>query len=241
MTARLGTAIESLLQIRGIVAAVFVDSAGHAIEGASCADDDLAAAARSAREILQRWAAVGMELGIGGVRSVLIEQTGGPVTIAAGARGAALVVVGDRSCRPGRVRREAGRARAAAMSAWAEDTPAAIDPVEERTGAAAATASGGRLTAGEIVLVGAHPFRLVTRLVARLLQAKGVRSSRLRAYSPDSTVIDVELEEGGTLDAIAGDGFGDLPVEPAAESGTRLVLKPARRSLGMPSPIGSAG
>jgi hypothetical protein len=97
------------------------------------------------------------------------------------------------------------------------------------------------LTAGEVVLVGAHTFRLVTRLVARLLQADGVRSSRLRAYSPASTIIDVVLEEGATLGAIGRNGFGELPIEPAAEGHTRLVLRAAKTSLRVPTPIGSPG
>lgn len=53
MTARLGAVIESALRAPGVVAAVLTDSAGHAIEGASCTEGDLATAARSGADMLK--------------------------------------------------------------------------------------------------------------------------------------------------------------------------------------------
>jgi predicted regulator of Ras-like GTPase activity (Roadblock/LC7/MglB family) len=241
VTARLGAVIESTLSAPGVVAAVLVDSAGHAIEGASCADGDLAAAARSASDTLKQWVSVGTQLGIGDVRAILLERSGGPVAILPVPYGGALMVVGNQSCRPGRVRHDAGLAREAVV----EVTRTAPAPAGRFGDAAheigkAGPPSGG-LTAGEIVLVGGHTFHFVTKLVGRLLQTNGVRSSRLRAYSPASTVIDVLLEEGATLGVIGQTCFGDLPVERAAEGHNRLVLRTAKSPIRVATPIGSPG
>ena len=92
---------------------------------------------------------------------------------------------------------------------------------------------------GEVVLIGAHTFRLVTRLIAQLLQTKGVQSSRLRAYSPSSTIIDVVLEDGATLAAIDHGDLDELALERTEEGGTRLIFR-AGTALGT-SPIGSRG
>ena len=238
MTARLGALIDSTLQAPGITAAVLADSAGHAIEGASRTDGDLAAAARSATDMLTQWASVGTEMRMGGVRSLLIERGGGSVMISPAPLGATFVVIGNQSCQPGRLRREA-RQRVGEV----ERLGAAL--VEHRTGPAdstnAATSPSARLARGEVVLIGAHTFRLVTNLVARLLQAKGVRSSRLRAYSPASTIIDVVLEEDVTLAGIGGSCFGDFPIEPVAQARNRLVLKVARAPVRPATLIGSPG
>ncbi len=239
MTARLGAVIESTLQAPGVVAAVLVDSAGLAIEGASWTEGDLATAARSASDMLRQWASVGTELGIGGVRALLIERGGGPVAVWPAPHGGALLVVGNQSCRPGRLRRDAGLARDAVVEvARTLAEPQLSEPASK---ADEAGQFSGRLTAGEVVLVGAHTFRLVTKLVARLLQTKGVRSSRLRAYSPASTIIDVSLEEGATLAAIGRNCFGDFPIKTAAEGHNRLVLNAAEPPLRIPTPIGSPG
>lgn len=241
MTVRLGAVVESPLKAPGVVAAVLVDSAGHAIEGASCAEGDLAAAARSASEMLKQWTSVGTELALGDVRSLLIERSGGPVTISPAPHGGAFVIIGNRSCHPGRLRHEARVARDA-MVEVARNRASVADHFDELGGKVdEADLPSGRLTPGEVVLVGAHPFRLVTRLVARLLQTEGVRSSRLRAYSPGSTVIDVLLEEGATLAAIGRDCVGEFPVERAAEGRTRLVLRAAKPPLRVPTSIGSPG
>lgn len=241
MTARLGAVIESTLRAPGVVTAVIVDAAGHAIDGASRADGDLAAAARSGSDILKQWVSVGSELRLGDVRSMLFERPGGPVAISPAPRGSTVVITGDATCRPGRLRREArlateAVAEIAGRAANGADHPAGHpDTVDE------GRRSSGRLTPGEVVLVGAHTFRLVTRVVARLLQTQGVRSSRLRAYSPGSTIIDVLLEEGATLAAIGRACFGDVPIERGGEGRSRLVLRAAKALLGTPTAIGSPG
>jgi predicted regulator of Ras-like GTPase activity (Roadblock/LC7/MglB family) len=241
VTARLDAVIESTLQAPGVVAAVLADSSGFAIEGASWTEGDLATAARSAIEMLKLWASVGTELGIGDVRALLIERGGGPVAVCPAPQGGALVVVGNQSCRPGRLRRDAGLARDALVEV--ARTPAEpLRQLNEPAGEAdEAGPPSGRFRAGEIVLVGAHTFRLVTKLVARLLQTKGVRSSRLRAYSPASTIIDVSLEEGATLAAIGQSCFSDFPIKTVAwaEGRNRLVLNAAEAPLRTPTPIGS--
>lgn len=235
----LGAVIQSTLQAPGIVAVVLADAAGLAIEGASCADGDLAGTARSASDMLTQWASVGTELGIGDVRAVLIERSGGPVAVWPIPQGGAVVVVGNQSCPPGRARRDAGLARDAVVQIVR--TPAAAEKdVGELARAADQTGRpSDRLTAAEIVLVGAHTFRLVTRLMARLLKTKGVQSSRLRAYSPASTIIDVSLDEGATLTAIGRNCVGDFPIKLAAEADNRLVLKPAEAPPHLATPIGS--
>lgn len=241
MTARLGAVIESTLRAPGVVTAVVVDSAGHAIEGGSWTQGDLAATARSASDTLKQWVSVGTELRIGAVRSMLIERCEGPVVISPASGGSAFVLVGSSSCPPGRLRHTAGVARDALAEITRSGTTAADRRIEHADTVDQAGRSSGQLTAGEVVLVGAHTFRLVTRLVARLLQTKGVRSSRLRAYSPGSTIIDVLLEEGATLAAIGHNCLGDLPIERTAEEQTRLVLRAAKEPLGVPTPIGSPG
>lgn len=239
MTARLVAVIESLLSAPGVVAAVLADATGHAIEGASCTEGDLATAARSASEMLNQWATAGTELGIGAVRAILLERSRGSVAVLPAPSRGALMVVGDGTCRPGRLRHDAGLGREAVV----EIVRTASAPADRLVSAAheigGAGQPSGRLTAGEIVLVGAHTFRFVTKLVARLLQTTGVRSSRLRAYSPASTVIDVTLEEGTTLAAIGRDCLSDFPIERAAERHNRLVLRAAKSPTRMPTPIGS--
>jgi hypothetical protein len=98
-----------------------------------------------------------------------------------------------------------------------------------------------RLTTGEVVLVGAHTFRLVTKLIGQLLQLKGVQSSRLRAYSPSSTIVDVVLEDGATLGAIDSSRLEEFSIERTEAGGTRLVLRPCRSLVIPPTPIGSPG
>jgi predicted regulator of Ras-like GTPase activity (Roadblock/LC7/MglB family) len=220
---------------------VLVDSAGLAIEGASWRDGDLANAARSAGDMLAQWASVGTELGIGSVRAILIERCGGPVVVRPALHGSALMVVGNQSCRLGRLRRAAELARDAVIEsagAAAEPPRAVSEPPRD---AGEVSAPSVDVTPGEVVLVGAHTFRLVTKLVARLLQTKGIRSSRLRAYSPASTIIDVSLEEGATLAAIGREGFDGLPIEAAAEEHKRLVLRAAETPVRVATPIGSPG
>ena len=243
MTARLGAVIESTLQAPGVVAAVLVDSSGFAIEGASWTEGDLATAARSAIDMLKQWASVGTELGFGDVRALLIERGGGPVAVSPAPHGGALVVVGNQSCRPGRLRRDAALARDAVVELARTPAEPAAQLSEPAGEADEAGPPADRLTAGEVALVGAHTFRLVTKLVARLLQTKGVRSSRLRAYSPASTIIDVSLEEGATLAAIGRSCFSDFPIKTVAlaEGRNRLVLHAAEGPSRVPTPIGSPG
>jgi predicted regulator of Ras-like GTPase activity (Roadblock/LC7/MglB family) len=250
MPARLGVVIESAMKVPGVVAAVLVNSDGHVIECASWAESDLASAGAFASQMFRQWASAGADLGLGDVRSMLIERPGGPVTIAPLGQCGALVVIGNRTCRPGHLRFETRHAR----ERVGEGTCTAPEPaINSPTNSDAEFDERGQktdrvdptpnhLTTGEVVLVGAHTFRLVTKLVSRLLQTKGVRSSRLRAYSPSSTIIDVMLEEGATLTAIGGSCLDDeLSIEPTAPGGARLVLRAAKASLGSPTPIGSPG
>lgn len=244
MLARLGVVIESAMKVPGVVAAVLVNPDGHVIECASQAEGDLASAGASANQMFRQWAWAGSELGLGRVRSVLLERAGGPVTIAPLGRCGALVVIGDRTCRPGHLRFETRHARErvgeATRGAREPAFDADFDERGRKTDGVAPAPS--HLTAGEVVLVGAHTFRLVVKLLARLLQTKGVRSSRLRAYSPSSTIIDVMLEDGATLTAVGGSCLDDeLSIERSAAGGAQLVLRAAKASLRSPAPIGSPG
>jgi predicted regulator of Ras-like GTPase activity (Roadblock/LC7/MglB family) len=241
VTARLAAVIESTLSAPGIVAAVLVDSAGHAIEGASCTEGDLAAAARSASGMLKQWASVGIELSIGNVRAMLLERSEGAVTVLPAPHGGALMIVGNQLCRPGRLRHDAALAREAVVEATRVAPAPGGRFGDAANGIDDAGPPSGRLTDAEVVLVGAHTFRLVTKLVARLLQTKGVRSSRLRAYSPASTVIDVLLEEGATLAALSRTCFGDLAIEGAAAGPNRIVLRATKSPIRVATPIGSPG
>ncbi len=249
MTSRLGVVLDSAMKLPGVVAAVLADSEGSVVEGASRVEDDLAASGTAASQMLKRWASVGTDLGIGTLQSMLIERVGGPATITPLGQDAVLLVVGNPSCRPGRLRHQAMRARAAAdevgRMAFEPDISAPLQ-ISDRPRQSHGGDRGGpppqppRLTKGEIVLVGAHAFRLVTKLIAQLLQLKGVHTSRLRAYSLSSTVIDVLMEDGA-LGTIDGTRLGEFSIERAEEGGTRLILRPARAFGISPARIGSPG
>lgn len=250
MTSRLGVVLESAMKLPGVVAAALADSEGCVVESASWLEDDLAASGTAASQMLKRWASVGTDLGIGTLQSMLIERVGGPATITPLGQDAVLLVVGNRSCRPGRLRHQAMRARAVMHEVGrmvSEPNISAPLQISDRPRQSHGDDRGGpppqppRLTTGEIVLVGAHTFRLVTKLIAQLLQLKGVRTSRLRAYSPSTTVIDVLMEDGATLGTIDGTRLEEFSIERAEEGGTRLILRPAR-ALGIsPARIGSPG
>jgi len=246
MTPLAGVVLESTMKAPGVVASVLVDAHGTVIETISNADRDLAACGAVASQLLGMWASIGTDLGLGTVDSVLIEGEEGPATITPVGQDAALLVFGDRSCRPGRLRREARRAREAMREVERAGPPAEVAPPPARTDhlngdlvrtiEETSPSPSRSLTTGEVVLLGAHTFRLVTRLIAQLLQTKGVQSSRLRAHSPRSTIIDVVLEDGATLATIDRGGLDELALERTEEGGTRLIL---RAGTALPSPIGS--
>lgn len=249
MTSRLSVVLESAMKAPGVVASVLVDLDGRVIEAASNMEGDLAVSSALASQMLRMWASVGTDLGMGAVDSVLLEWGGGSATIAPMGQDATLLIFGNRSCRPGRLRREAMRGRGAMGEAAPVGPPTEVStppaPTDHFDGDLVPTieevspASLRSLTTGEVVLIGAHTFRLVTRLIAQLLQTKGVRSSCLRAYSPSSTVIDVVLEDGATLAAIDPGDLNELTFERSEEGGTRLILR-AGTALGISStPIGS--
>jgi len=250
MTSYLGVVLETAMKSPGVVAGAFVDSQGRVVEHASWVDGDPAASGAAARQMLRRWASVGADLGIGTVQSILIERLGGPVTITPVGQNVALVIVGNRVCRPGRLRLQARQAREAMgevdrmVSASEVSAPSQLpENLDDLvvTSEEAPPAPPPRLTTGEIVLVGTHTFRLVTKLIGQLLQLKGVQSSRLRAYSPRSTIVDVVLEDGATLAAIDSSRLEEFSIERTEAGGTRLVLRACRSLAIPPIPIGSPG
>ena len=249
MTSRLSVASESVMKVPGIVAVALVDSDGCVIENVSCGEVDFAASAASASQILRQWALLGTDLDMGTVQSVLIERESGPATITPVGRNAALLVLGNRLCRPGHLRREVRRAREAMDEVErAGPSPEASPPPPAdllsnlvRTTEEVSPAPAPRLTTGEVVLIGAHTFRLVTKLIAQLLQMKGVQSSYLRAYSPAGTIIDVVLEDGATLATISRSGLEEFAIERTEDRGARLVLRAETALATSPTPIGSRG
>jgi predicted regulator of Ras-like GTPase activity (Roadblock/LC7/MglB family) len=259
VTSRLAAVLHSLLNTAGVIAAVHLDRRGRAIPAPAWRTIDLSAAGDRARGLLEQWNAVGRDLHAGGVVSMLLDATSGPVMITPLPDDATLLVMGDQECPPGRVRVETRRASAAIAAVGGEvqvpSPGAGAERVEDRAATAAepapredagaaalpearddpAAAGNARPSArtGEVVLLGAHTFRLVRRLVAQLLETKGVRTASLRAYSPVSTVVDVVLEEEATLAAIGPADLQEFAVERTEEHRSRLVLRPAkgRRTL----------
>lgn len=240
MTSRLGVVLESALKAPGVVASVLVDSDGCVIETVSNVDGDLAVSGALARQMLGLWASVGADLGLGAVDSMLIEWEGGSATIAPMGQNGTLLMFGNRACRPGRLRREARRGRERMNEGTPVTPPPPTDQLDgDLVRAIDEVGQAPNSITGEVVLIGAHTFRLVTRLIAQLLQTKGVQSSRLRAYSPSSTIIDVVLEDGATLAAIDHGDLDELALERTEEGGTRLIFR-AGTALGT-FPIGSRG
>ena len=250
MTSRLSVASESVMKVPGIVAVALVDSDGCVIENVSCGEVDFEASAAFASQMLRQWALLGTALDMGTVQSVLIEREGGPATITPVGRDAALLVLGNRLCRPGHLRREVRRAREAMDAVEHAGSPPEVSapppPAEHRSNVERTTeevlpAPAPRLTTGEVVLIGAHTFRVVTRLIAQLLQVKEVQSSYLRAYSPSGTIIDVVLEDGATLATISHSGLEEFTIDRTEDRGARLVLRAGRALATSPTPIGSRG
>jgi len=110
MTSYLGVVLEAAMKSPGVVAGVLVDSGGFVIEMTSKGEGDLGASGAVASQMLRQWAAIGTDLNIGPVQSILIERPGGLVTITPMTPDVALVVVGDHACRPGRLRLQARHA-----------------------------------------------------------------------------------------------------------------------------------
>jgi predicted regulator of Ras-like GTPase activity (Roadblock/LC7/MglB family) len=245
MTSRLGVVLESAMKAPGVMASVLVDPDGSVIETASNVEGDLAVSSALAWQMRRMWTSVGTDLGMGAVDSMLLEWKGGSATITPMGQNATLLMFANRACRPGRLRREARRGRermdeGTPVGPPAEVTPPPTDHLDGDIVRAVDEAGPARNPiAGEVVLIGAHTFRLVTRLIAQLLQTKGVQSSRLRAYSPSSTIIDVVLEDGATLAAVDHGDLDELALERTEEGGTRLIFR-AGTALGT-SPIGSRG
>lgn len=237
MTSHLRAVLAAAMTSPGVTAGVLFDHHGRAIESASWAGGDVAGWGAVASQMLRQWAFVGADLGIGALRSVLVERQGGPTMITPMEDDVALLIVGDRSCRLGQIRLMARRAREEMGERDRVISPAepgAPPDVPEHFGDLTGTIEEvppnvpAHVTTGEVVLVGTHTFRLVTRLIAHLLQTKGVRSSSLRAYSPSSTIVDVVLEKGATLETMDRSGLEELSVERAEAAGTRLVLRAGR-------------
>jgi predicted regulator of Ras-like GTPase activity (Roadblock/LC7/MglB family) len=253
MSSRLGELLETTMKSPGVVAAVRVDSQGRIIEYASNVEGDFARTGSIASEMLRQWRSVGVDLGMGTVRSLMIERPDGPATITPLGPDAALLVIGTRSCRFGRLWLDAKRAWAALGEVKQTESEPEVGvsprPAEHRDGlvrtlettSATTTPAPHNLTMGEVVLKGAHTFRLVTKLVTQLLKMRGVRSSSLRAYSPISTVIDVVLEDGATMAAIDRQCFEEFSIERTEEGGTRLVLRADEPFAVSPDPIGTPG
>ncbi len=240
MTSRLGVVLESAIKSPGIVASVLVDSNGSVIETVSNLEGDLAVSGALACQMLKLWTSVGTDLGMGAVDSLLLELEGGSATIAPMGQDATLLMFGNRTCRPGRLRLEARRGRERMDEGIPVTSPPPTDHLDgDLVRAIDEVGQARNPVTGEVVLIGAHTFRLVTRLIAQLLQTKGVQSSRLRAYSPSSTIIDVVLEDGATLAAIDHGDLDELALERTEEGGTRLIFR-AGTALGT-SAIGSRG
>jgi len=240
MTSRLSVVLESAMKTLGVMASVLVDPDGSVIETASNVEGDLAVSGALAWQMRRMWTSVGTDLGMGAVDSMLLEWEGGSATITPMGQNATLLMFGSRACRPGRLRREARRGR----ERMDEGTPVTPPPPTDHLNddlvrAIEEVAPARRPITGEVVLIGAHTFRLVTRLIAQLLQTRGVQSSRLRAYSPSSTIIDVVLEDGATLAAVDHGDLDELALERTEEGGTRLIFR-AGTALGT-SPIGNRG
>lgn len=246
MASRLGVVLESAMKAPGVVASVLVDFDGSVIEAASTVEADLAVSGALARQMLRVWTSVGTDLGIGAVDSMLLEWKDGSATITPMGQNATLLMFGNRACRPGRLRREARRGRGTMDEGTPVGPPVEVTPPpptdhldDDLVRAIEEVAPTRSPITGEVILIGAHTFRLVTRLIAQLLQTKGVQSSRLRAYSPSSTIIDVVLEDGATLAAIDHRDLDELALERTEEGGTRLIFR-AGTAVGT-SPIGSRG
>ncbi len=246
MTSYLGVVLETAMKSPGVVAGALIDSQGCVVENACWVDGDPAVSGAVASQMLRRWASVGTDLGIGTVQSILIERPGGPVTITPVGQNVALVV-GNHACPPGRLRLQARRAREAMgnvdrmVPAPEVSAPSLLPEHLDDLVVTSEPAPPPRLTTGEVVLIGTHTFRLVTNLIAQLLQLKGVQSSRLRAYSPSSTIVDVVLEDGATLGAIDSSRLEEFSIERTEAGGTRLVLRACRSLAIPPTPIGSPG
>jgi predicted regulator of Ras-like GTPase activity (Roadblock/LC7/MglB family) len=247
MTSRVGAVLESAMHSPGIAAAVLVDSDGYVTEAASLIEGDLALQGAVASGMLRQWASLGTDLGLGELRSMLIEGAGGPTTITPAGSDAVVLLIGNRVCHPGRVLLEARRAcRAMGDTGFPVSNPESgvlspLDHFDQPAGKMEEDphAPAAKLTSGEVILTGTHTFRLVTKLLAQLLRVKGVRSSSLRAYSPSSTIIDVVLENDATLAIIEPGCLEEFLIEGAEEGGTRLVLRPRTARASFPDPIGS--
>lgn len=249
MTSRIGVVLDSALHSSGAVAAVLVGSDGGVIEAASLAEDEFAPLGVAASEILRQWTAVGTDLGMGLLQTLMIERAGGPMTITPAGPDGMLLIIGHQSCRPGRARLDAKRVKEAMLKVeWAPTEPEGIAPpppsdhfdhLVRTTAEGSSSSPPTGLTAGEVVVIGAHTFRLVTKLIAQLLQMRGVRSSRLRVYSPSSTIIDVDLEDGATLATVDRGSLEEFSIEQPEQGGTRLILH--ARNVFSPNAIGSPG
>jgi predicted regulator of Ras-like GTPase activity (Roadblock/LC7/MglB family) len=139
---------------------------------------------------------------------------------------------------PARVQREAAVPQEPATAPAGKAAPTRPSEADGTTGTVGANVPVSRPagTSGEVVVLGTHTFRLVRKLAEQLLKIDGVRSSRLRAYSPCSTVIDVGLDDGATLAGIDTRPLNDVAVERTEDGGTRLVLRVERTTAGPGSP-----
>jgi predicted regulator of Ras-like GTPase activity (Roadblock/LC7/MglB family) len=248
MTSRIGAVLGSALHSPGVIAAVLIDSDGCVIETASLAENDLAPLGVAAGEIVRQWSLVGTDLEMGTLRSLMIERADGLTLVTPVGPDSTLLIVGDQPVRPGLARLDAKRIREAILTepAVAEPERIAPPPIDHfddlvRTAEGDVSSPPASLTAGEVVVIGAHTFRLVTKLIAQLLQIRGVRSSRLRAYSPSGTIIDVVLEDGATLATVDRGSLDEFSIEQTEQEGTRLILQARKAFAFSPDAIGRPG
>ncbi len=240
MASTLREVLRNMTSVPCIIAAIVLKPNGVIIEESISEKTDPGMLRAIAGDMLSQWEWVGSDMGMGRPHALLVESDSGPLSVMPVGRDRTLVAMGNRSCSIGRIRVEMQHAKGAIheVEHLANGTfqnprqivakipsEARADPDEfvraiERT-AEERVVPG---LAGEIVVIGVNTFRLARRLVATLSQAKSIRSSRLRAYSPGNITIDVVFEEGEALAAITSKSFDGFPVEVIEHTDTRLVL-----------------
>lgn len=200
------------LTMPSIAAAMLMKRDGSVVERAPSDEVGSETLRAITHDLVALWESAGTDLGIGRPRALLVETTCGPLSIMPVGRDALLVAVGNGSCSIGRIRRQMQRARQAG-------------------GLSADRLGDG--PPGEVVVIGVSTFRFTARLVAALSRARGVRSARLRAYTPGRITIDVAFEEGGTLASITSASLEESSLEVIERSDARLLL-------GVSTPVASS-
>ena len=255
MTSLLKGLLENMAQVPGTRAVLIVEHQGVVLERCASEEINLETARTIAGAALRQWEAVGADLELGSPKSLLIECAPGPVAITPIDRHRALVVIGNDHCSIGRIRPDARRAEEAmARVERATDVPAqasAQPPVWLPEGSSrgneplriievAPAEQPAEESTGEIVVSGVHTFRLATRLATAFTHLPGIRSSRLRAYTPGRTVFDVTLEDPAALSTIPITRLDDVQIEVVEQTARRLVLRIAHPVIAAPALSGPA-